>query len=164
MFREFVVGAVGAATVALATAAPASANAVDDAFIATIDGYPVPYSTPADAVTLARTVCDYLAAGKTFDAVVVDIGGPANWTIPQTEFFVRSAIPSYCPGQPAASPVAQAPAPVAPVPVYPQATLPSSSYFPNCSAARSAGAAPLYSGQAGYRSGLDRDGDGVACE
>ncbi|MPZ64013.1 MAG: hypothetical protein GEU83_00295 [Pseudonocardiaceae bacterium] len=37
-------------------------------------------------------------------------------------------------------------------------------YYDNCSAARSAGAAPLYAGDSGYRSGLDRDDDGVACE
>lgn len=37
-------------------------------------------------------------------------------------------------------------------------------YYANCSAARAAGAAPLTVGEPGYRSGLDRDGDGVACE
>lgn len=37
-------------------------------------------------------------------------------------------------------------------------------YYQNCSAARAAGAAPLYSGEPGYRAGLDRDHDGVACE
>jgi len=37
-------------------------------------------------------------------------------------------------------------------------------YFPNCSAARAAGAAPIRVGEAGYASHLDRDGDGVACE
>ena len=37
-------------------------------------------------------------------------------------------------------------------------------YYPNCAAARGAGAAPLYRGGAGYRSELDRDQDGVACE
>lgn len=31
-------------------------------------------------------------------------------------------------------------------------------------AARSAGAAPLYAGQPGYRGALDGDSDGVACE
>jgi hypothetical protein len=36
--------------------------------------------------------------------------------------------------------------------------------YANCSAARAAGAAPLYAGQPGYSSSLDRDGDGVACE
>ncbi len=37
-------------------------------------------------------------------------------------------------------------------------------YYDNCSDVRAAGAAPLYAGDPGYRSGLDRDGDGVACE
>ncbi|GAA3354600.1 excalibur calcium-binding domain-containing protein [Saccharopolyspora gregorii] len=37
-------------------------------------------------------------------------------------------------------------------------------YYSNCTAAKDAGAAPLYRGQPGYRSALDRDGDGVACE
>ena len=52
--------------------------------------------------------------------------------------------------------------------VPPPAALPpsdgSSVYYPNCKAARAAGAAPIYAGQPGYRPGLDRDGDGVACE
>lgn len=39
-----------------------------------------------------------------------------------------------------------------------------SAYYPSCKAARAAGAAPLYQGDPGYRSDLDRDGDGVACE
>ncbi len=37
-------------------------------------------------------------------------------------------------------------------------------YYKNCSEARAAGAAPIYQGQSGYRPGLDRDGDGIACE
>jgi hypothetical protein len=37
-------------------------------------------------------------------------------------------------------------------------------YYPNCVAARAAGAAPIYRGQPGYGSHLDRDGDGKACE
>lgn len=37
-------------------------------------------------------------------------------------------------------------------------------YYKNCDAVRAAGAAPLYQGQPGYSSKLDRDGDGVACE
>jgi len=37
-------------------------------------------------------------------------------------------------------------------------------YYRNCDAARAAGAAPIRAGQPGYRPGLDRDGDGIACE
>jgi hypothetical protein len=40
----------------------------------------------------------------------------------------------------------------------------SDAYYPNCAAARKAGVAPIRQGQPGYRSGLDRDGDGIACE
>lgn len=36
--------------------------------------------------------------------------------------------------------------------------------FANCAAARAAGAAPIHRGDPGYRSGLDGDGDGIACE
>jgi hypothetical protein len=37
-------------------------------------------------------------------------------------------------------------------------------YYPNCAAARAAGVTPIHRGQPGYRSGLDRDHDGIACE
>lgn len=40
----------------------------------------------------------------------------------------------------------------------------SSTYYQNCSAARAAGAAPVYAGEPGYARRLDRDGDGVGCE
>ncbi|MGO3325292.1 GmrSD restriction endonuclease domain-containing protein [Gordonia sp. (in: high G+C Gram-positive bacteria)] len=66
----------------------------------------------------------------------------------------------------------QAPAPKAtprqstpkPAPRQQAPVAPSGAYYKNCSAARAAGAAPLYRGQPGYRSALDRDNDGVACE
>ena len=50
-----------------------------------------------------------------------------------------------------------APAPEQPAPAQ-------SAYYPNCAAARSSGVAPLYAGDPGYSSKLDRDGDGIACE
>jgi hypothetical protein len=37
-------------------------------------------------------------------------------------------------------------------------------YYSNCAEARAAGVAPLHQGQPGYRSDLDSDGDGIACE
>ncbi|MBN8552375.1 MAG: excalibur calcium-binding domain-containing protein [Caulobacterales bacterium] len=36
--------------------------------------------------------------------------------------------------------------------------------FPNCTAARAAGRAPLRRGEPGYGPHLDRDNDGIACE
>lgn len=40
----------------------------------------------------------------------------------------------------------------------------ASVYYTNCSAARAAGAAPVYIGQPGYGRHLDRDNDGIGCE
>lgn len=41
---------------------------------------------------------------------------------------------------------------------------PAAVYYKNCTAARDAGAAPVYVGQPGYGKHLDRDGDGIGCE
>jgi hypothetical protein len=40
----------------------------------------------------------------------------------------------------------------------------ASAYYASCAAARAAGAAPLHTGRAGYRAGLDPNHDGLACE
>lgn len=37
-------------------------------------------------------------------------------------------------------------------------------YYPGCDAVRTAGKAPLYRGDPGYREGMDGDNDGIACE
>jgi len=50
------------------------------------------------------------------------------------------------------------------LPLPNQSSEDSSVYFPTCAAARAAGVAPLYIGEPGYRTGLDRDKDGKACE
>ena len=67
---------------------------------------------------------------------------------------------------PVLAPAAPAPAAVAPAPVVaaPAAPAPAAVFYANCAAAKAAGAAPILEGQAGYRAGLDRDLDGVACE
>ncbi|TSD98085.1 DUF1524 domain-containing protein [Skermania sp. ID1734] len=72
---------------------------------------------------------------------------------PATEQVPAQSIPS----SPATE---QSPPPPAPAQPLQQSQV----YYPNCSAARAAGAAPIYAGQPGYSTKLDRDGDGVACE
>lgn len=37
-------------------------------------------------------------------------------------------------------------------------------FWSGCDDARAAGTAPIYSGEPGYREGMDGDGDGIACE
>ncbi len=72
------------------------------------------------------------------------------------------------PTTPAAAPptpeaVTPDPIPPAPEPVEPD-PVPADVYYQNCTAVREAGADPIYRGQPGYSSKLDRDDDGVACE
>ena len=62
---------------------------------------------------------------------------------------------------------APAPAPKpdpAPAPVKSGGSGGGSLHYKNCTAARDAGAAPVYAGDPGYGKHLDRDGDGVRCE
>lgn len=49
-------------------------------------------------------------------------------------------------------------------PPPPEDPVPDTEYYSSCADARRAGAAPMRRGDPGYRSGLDRDGDGVACD
>lgn len=59
---------------------------------------------------------------------------------------------------PKATPIVEAPA----AETYDYDT--SEVYYKNCTAVREAGAAPIYRGEPGYSTKLDRDGDGIACE
>lgn len=76
---------------------------------------------------------------------------------------------TYSPPTYAYTPTYEAPAPQAPARQYVPAPVvqepqQQSAYYKNCAAARAAGAAPMRTGDPGYRSALDRDGDGIACE
>jgi hypothetical protein len=74
--------------------------------------------------------------------------------------FFESPAPASEPTYEALPPQSEPVPPLAPL--IPE--VPSSAYYRNCAAARAAGAAPLHIGEPGYRSGLDGDSDGVACE
>lgn len=71
-------------------------------------------------------------------------------------------------GLPTAAPHRSAPLRSAPPRQLPESTAnrgrAAGIYYPNCDAARAAGAAPLHRGQPGYRPALDGDNDGLACE
>lgn len=100
---------------------------------------------------------------------------PTEQAVPQP-LVVTPPAPQLVPApQPfeQASPPAVAPAPrVTPAPRVVPAPAPrteaqdsgGAAYYKNCAAARAAGAAPIQKGEPGYRSALDRDGDGTACD
>lgn len=108
--------------------------------------------------------------------------------VTQAEHDAIARILAGCPSEPAAGgPLPDKPAPGAtsssvpapaastrtptPSPIQTRAPAPAAlvptdadTYYANCSAVRAAGQAPLHRGEPGYRAGLDRDNDGVACE
>ncbi|HEU4666278.1 MAG TPA: DUF1524 domain-containing protein [Arthrobacter sp.] len=87
--------------------------------------------------------CEYVARQ-------VSVKARYSLWVTQAEHDAIAGILAGCPGQ-------EAPAAVGPV-------SPAAVYYANCAEVVAAGAAPLHAGSAGYRSGLDGDGDGVACE
>lgn len=111
-----------------------------------------------------------LALYKRVGATVyrTDREGTVTVTVqPSGQFVITTAHgPAVLTNPPASRPTPAAPRPATPaaIPPTPAPANSGSVYYANCAAVRAAGAAPLLRGQPGYRPGLDRDGDGRACE
>ena len=132
------------------------ADGQDYATLAIRNGY-LKYAATAALPALAATE----TAAKT--AVSGLWGPPCGGTI---DAPAPAPVPTSAPAPvatPKPAPATKAAPPPAPVETTEEAPA-RSAYYANCSAAKAAGAAPLHRGEPGYRSGLDRDGDGVACE
>jgi len=107
--------------------------------------------TQAEHDAMARILADCGATPVTMETVP-----PADDDSSRTA--PAAAQPDYTPPS-----TVDAPA-YTPPPATVEAPARESAYYANCAAVRAAGAAPLYVGQPGYSSKLDRDRDGVACE
>lgn len=116
------------------------------------------------AIVLASPVA--LAACGTDNGTPLDSGG-ADTTVETTTSTSEAptttaqVVAQTVPTVPETTPTTRyAPPPTAAPTIAPQPSV----FYENCDAARQAGAAPLHEGDPGYRSGLDRDHDGIACE
>ena len=88
---------------------------------------------------------------------------PAARTPPKARVMTLPRSPEEAPGADDrhwASRTTEEPAP----PAAPADSAEGAVHYPGCDAVRAAGKAPLHSGDPGYRSGMDGDGDGIACE
>lgn len=113
-------------------------------------------ATPSPTPTETPTV--YSTPSMSAEATPTNTVPPPVTASPATTTVVSEAAATTAAPKPVTTTAAPAPPPKT-------TTAPASVYYANCAAARAAGAAPLYRGVSpGYRSGLDRDGDGVACE
>jgi hypothetical protein len=121
---------------------------------------------------LFAVVCTSIAIGNSTRPADQPMSPKPSLPAPSAPALIPSpsAVPSHSPKPiapaPEQRPVYSSPAVPSynPTPIVPAPSNQVPVYYPNCAAASKAGAAPLYRGQPGYRSALDRDGDGVACE
>jgi hypothetical protein len=171
--------AAPSATPAPTSAAPVALTA-DDLFVADVLDTPgltstVPFN---ELVGVGRSICGSIGVPGVNHASLVGGLGTSRWGPAVAEAVVSAAERNLCPERRYVVPTVTVPT-VAPAPPAPAARpepkpqpamqpapeeSSSSAYYKNCTAARAAGAAPLHRGEPGYRAGLDRDGDGVACE
>ncbi|WP_082556686.1 DUF1524 domain-containing protein [Modestobacter sp. Leaf380] len=102
--------------------------------------------------------CDYVARQVAVKA------GYGLWTT-QPEHDAMARVLGECPDQPlpGSSTVPLDTGASAPAPAPPPSPAPAGEYA-DCAAVRAAGAAPLRVGEPGYRTDMDGDGDGLACE
>lgn len=113
----------------------------------------------ADKAAAAKAAADKAAAAKkaAADKVAAD---KAAATLAAQKAADQKVAAQKAADAAAAQQAAQQAAPK-PAPVV---QAPPAVYYANCTAARAAGAAPVYSGSPGYGTHLDRDRDGIGCD
>jgi hypothetical protein len=151
---KLVAGWVAAGTAFLVILAAIGGGSTASTAVSTVPGPAVTVSGPT--ITVQRTV-----PGPTI-TVQRTVPGPTA-TITRPPLPVRTVTikaPQATTTVTEPSPLVRSPQTAKPR----RTTAPAEVYYANCSAVRAAGEAPLYAGDPGYDSHLDRDHDGVACE
>ena len=117
--------------------------------VAAVPALPTVTTTVAPTPSTTTPARTTTTAAPTTEAVAAEL--------PTTTEYIPLPEPVYIP-EPVYTPepIYTAPAPLAAVP--------SVVSYANCDAVRAAGAAPIYTGDPGYSTKLDRDEDGVGCE
>ena len=95
-----VLRAIALIVVSVALAAPAHADAKDDAFIANLNTSGMDYGAPEKAIQVAKTVvCGTLSDNpNTSNAdLVTKVTNATNWPALNAAYFTGAAIQAYCP-------------------------------------------------------------------
>jgi hypothetical protein len=82
---------------ALLSAAPASADQTDDAFIAAVENGGIAVADPNTAIGMARTMCALLDQGTTRPLLVMRLMKDANLSPRQAGYFLGVSVSAYCP-------------------------------------------------------------------
>jgi Protein of unknown function (DUF732) len=89
--------AVFLSAAALSFDAPASADQMDDAFVAALAKGGIPVPDPNTSIPLAHTVCAGYDANQTTSVQAVRLMRDANLTPKQSGYFIGLSVAAYCP-------------------------------------------------------------------
>jgi hypothetical protein len=87
----------GLLSAALVSAAPASADQLDDAFVAALAKGGIPMSDPDNAIAMARTVCAEFDANQTVSVLALKLMKDSNLSPKQSGYFIGLSVAAYCP-------------------------------------------------------------------
>jgi hypothetical protein len=82
---------------ALLSAAPASADETDDAFIAALENYGIDINDHNAAITMGHNVCAALDNGHDESFLVLDVIHDTHLSARQASYFVGVSVAAYCP-------------------------------------------------------------------
>ena len=89
--------AVLSSAAALLSAAPASADETDDAFIAALENYGIDINDHNAAITMGHNVCAALHNGHDESFLVLDVIHDTHLSARQASYFVGVSVAAYCP-------------------------------------------------------------------
>jgi hypothetical protein len=82
---------------ALVSAAPASADQIDGAFVAALAKGGIPMPDPNTAIAMAHTVCAGFDANQSTSVLAVRLMKDNNLTPKQAGYFIGLSVIAYCP-------------------------------------------------------------------
>ena len=89
--------AVFLSAAALGSAAPASADQTDDAFVAALAKGGISMSDPSTAIAMAHTVCAGFDKNDKSTVLAMKLMKDNNLSLKQSGYFVGVSISAYCP-------------------------------------------------------------------
>lgn len=85
------------AVAAMFSAAPASADPPDDAFLGALADNRIAINDPGTAIAMARSVCAGLDRNQRSSVLAMKVMKDANLSARQAGFFVGVSVSAYCP-------------------------------------------------------------------
>jgi hypothetical protein len=95
--RWSTLSAVLLSAAALVTAAPASADPTDDAFVAALAKEGITFPEHNTAIATAHTVCDALDKSNQSSMLAMKLMKDTDLSLRQSSYFVGASISAYCP-------------------------------------------------------------------